>query len=69
MSDVPMTMAACDVCGRGYIYIHHEGVECLEADGGHVRTLPEAEVFRSDSTDDRMRRRAALRKHAVKVVS
>lgn len=52
------TIAACIGCGRGYIYIHHEGVGCL-ACGFPVRSLPVPE-FANDDAADRQRWKAVL---------
>lgn len=50
------TVAACDRCGRGYSYIHHDGVECIARDGGRVWYLPQFEDGILDDNWTRCRR-------------
>lgn len=57
MSDEMQTAAACDVCGRGYVRIAHDGVRCMGDDGGRVWLLPQPEQGLDDYSDDRARRR------------
>ena len=51
----PGTIAACDACGRGYIYINHEGVRCLANDGGRCWLLSVPEYDANDDAADRLR--------------
>ena len=44
------TIAACTGCGRGYVYIHHEGIACM-ACGSPIRLLPTPEVAHDDAAD------------------
>ncbi len=49
-------IAACDVCGRGYLTLHHEGVRCLANDLGRVWRLPSPERMDDDTVMHRERR-------------
>lgn len=52
------TAAACSGCGRGYIYIAHDGVKCM-ACGSLVRMLPSPE-YANDDAADRVRWKALV---------
>lgn len=49
-------IAACDGCGRGFCYIHHEGVACF-CRAGSVWLLPEPEPNSQETDAVRSRRR------------
>jgi len=43
MNEPLRTIAGCDSCGRGYVYIHHPGVNCIDNRCvGRVWYLPKA---------------------------
>lgn len=50
MSEQSPVVAACQECGRGYIYIQHERIRC-RACGGPVISLPQPEYADDDRSD------------------
>lgn len=61
--DDRQTVAMCDVCGRGYMWVAHPDREtqCLAKDGGLIRMLVTPENHIDDSPTDRQSRLHKMR--------